>query len=90
MDAAYNNPDFSRNLCRSLATLALEQQNADMLKVILDERVGQYLWDFQRMFDNLKHDGSNPDLVRLIENSDFESCVPPGKRFSDLHPLDMM
>jgi len=78
------------SLCRSLATLALEDQNAEMLKAILDMHDHQFEWEFNRTFDNYKHEGGNPEIIRIVEESGYTSPVPLGKRFSDLHPLDYL
>lgn len=79
------------DLCSKLAILALNGGNVEVLKMILDTHGEKDIhWPFYHSFDLLKHDGGDPDLIRVVEESKFESMVPPGKRFSDLHPLDYM
>lgn len=76
-------------LCSRLATLALDDGNAGMLKAILEVHgKNRIQWPFHYHFDLLKHEeGGDPELISVVENSEFRSMVPPGKRFSDLHPL---
>jgi hypothetical protein len=63
---------------------------ADILKTILDEKIGQFEYDFHIVFDGMKHDESNPDLIRVVKNSDYKSPSMPGKRWSDIHPLNRL
>lgn len=76
-------------LCRYLSTVALVERKADILREILKEDF-QFHWTFDANADAVKHDGSAPDIVKVIEESRYVSPVPPGKRFSDLHPLDYL
>jgi hypothetical protein len=78
------------SLCRILATLALEDQNAEMLKAILDVHDRQLEWEFHRTFDSFEHEGGDPEIIRIVKKSGFKSMIPPGKRFSDMHPLDYL
>jgi hypothetical protein len=75
-------------LMPELADTALESRNKEMLEAILDHHDGRYNWWLSYELDRLKHEDGNEEIVQLIENSNFRSIVPPGKRFKDLHPLD--
>jgi hypothetical protein len=85
-------------LCSTLACLAIRDPNPKLLKEILEVHGKNAIrWDFHAKFDGLKHQAADVDAdadvletVRVIENSEFESMVPEGKRFSDLHPLDFL
>lgn len=78
-------------LCSKLATLALNNRKAEILEAILEVHGKERIeFPFHHAFDNLKHEGGDPELVRIVEKSKFESMVPSGKRFSDLHPLDYL
>lgn len=80
-----------RGLLSHLATVALETKNGVMLKAVLDVHGAEVIqWQFHWHFDKMKHDGSEPEIVRVIEESQFVSMVPPGKAFLDMHPLDWM
>jgi hypothetical protein len=86
------NPQFQRwELCSKLATNAIFAGNAKMLEAVLQVHGNHRIeFPFHHAFDTLKHEGGDPELVRIVENSKFESMVPAGKRFSDLHPLDYL
>jgi hypothetical protein len=59
-----------------------------MLEAILEVHGNRRVeWAFHADFDGLKHEGTHPDIVRIVENSSFKSMIPQGKRFKDLHPL---
>jgi hypothetical protein len=59
-----------------------------MLEAILEVHGKNAIeWSFHHYFDDLKHEGNNPRIVQIVEDSGFKSMVPEGKRFNDLHPL---
>jgi len=57
----------------------LEERNRTMLEIILDEKVGQVEWYFDKMVDDLKHEGRNLELVRVVDMSDYRNPMPKGK-----------
>jgi hypothetical protein len=78
-------------LSSRLATDAIANENADILEAILEVHGrGPIEFPFHHYFDTLKHEGDNPTIVQIVEDSGFKSMVPEGKRFSDLHPLDFL
>jgi hypothetical protein len=83
-------------LCNSLACVAILGPNPKILEAILEIHGNRRIrWNFHAAFDYLKHAGPDAppevlETVRVIENSEFKSMVPEGKRFSDLHPLDYL
>jgi len=90
------NKNLRPGLCVSLACLAILVPNPKILEAILEVHGKRRIrWNFHAAFDQLKHEGvnSHPDAletVRIIENSEFKSMVPEGKRFGDLHPLNYL
>ena len=79
------------SLASRLASFALADRNAEMLKAVLEIHDSKGLhWLFNADYNYLKHEGTQPEIIRIIESSGFQSMVPPGKRFSDLHPLDYL
>ena len=90
MNEMYGRKKVGWSLCQALASLVLEDQNVEMLKAILEEYSGVLDWDFNRIFDTYKHEGGNPDVISIVENSCFESVIPPGKRFSDVCDLEFI
>jgi hypothetical protein len=78
-------------LSSRLAINAIADENTDMLEAILEvHRCVPIDFPFHHYFDTLKHEGDNPTLVQIVEDSGFKSMVPEGKRFSDLHPLQFL
>jgi hypothetical protein len=90
MNEMYGRKQVGWSLCTALASLALEDQNAEMLKAILEEHSGVLDWDFNRIFDKYKHEGGNLEIISIVENSGFENVIPPGKRFSDVCDLEFI
>jgi hypothetical protein len=86
-DARQNNHG---GLFRKLATLALVARNPPILEAVLEVYHSQMEWQFDAQFDSMKHKGSDPEMFRIIEKSGYKSPIEPGKKFSDLHPLDYM
>jgi hypothetical protein len=89
MDKAYGRV-VRKRLCEHLALLALEAKNAEMMKAILAVHKGEILWQFHREFDRLKHEEGHQEIIDIVESSGFQSMVPRGQRFSDIHPLDYL
>jgi hypothetical protein len=71
------------SLCRNLATLAINHERVEIMGPILESTPHPGV-----MYDHIKRTGSNPELIRVIDESDFESWVPKGKKFSDF-PYDI-
>jgi hypothetical protein len=90
------NTNIRRELCKSLACLAIQVPESRTLETILEVHGKKDIqWNFHAAFDQLKYSGADADAdiietVRDIENSEFESLVPEGKRLSDLHQLDYL
>jgi hypothetical protein len=82
-------PNVHWSLCYYLATLALEDENEEMLKAILEVHDGQVQWEFHRTFDKFKHEGGNPESICIVENSGFKRIIPQGNGLH-IHPLDWM
>jgi hypothetical protein len=79
-----------KSVCEKLATFALRDQNKDMLRVIMLVHDGIYEGDFPGMFDDMKHDGGDPGIIRIVEEMRYESPVSlEGKRYYQRHLLDI-
>jgi hypothetical protein len=93
LDEAENGVYKRQKLCTRLASIALRDRDAKILEALLEVHGdGNIEMGFHRDFDILKHEGKDPEdaeIVRIIENSKFESIVPPGERFR-FHPMEFM
>jgi hypothetical protein len=64
------------------------ERDVNMLRTLLKEDISSFDVAFDATADILKHDGSAPDIVKVIDESRYVSPYPPGTRFRDMHPLD--
>jgi len=79
-----------KSICSRLCTVALIERNTNMLRTVLQKDLSSFDLAFHWTADDLKHDGSAPDIVKVIDESGYVSPLPPGKRWRDIHPLDLV
>jgi hypothetical protein len=93
IDKGEYGPYRRKSLCSGLATLALKNRDATILEALLEVHGNSEIeWFFHRDFDNLKPGQGAPgdaEIIRIVENSQFESMVKPGERFR-FHSLNFL
>jgi len=87
-------PDMRRTLCSILASTALAEKKADMLRVMLQED-HPYPWlryhsYFNKIYDDYLRSGSAPELLKIADEAGYESHLHPGMTWRDFRQLDMM
>jgi len=82
------NPSVRQSICSRLCTLALKERNTNILRVVLQKDLSSFDLAFHLDADDLKHDGSAPDIVKVIDESGYVTGLPPGQRWRDVHPMD--
>jgi hypothetical protein len=95
MDKDELGPSRRRALCSTLATLALEKREPELLEALLEVHGDSEIeWFFDQGFHFLKDKARKSprdlDVIRVVENSKFKSSVPPGERYKQPHALDML
>jgi len=82
--------DVRKSICSRLCTIALLERNTNMLRTVLQKDLSSFDLAFHWTADDLKHDGGAPDIVKVIDESGYVSPLTPGRRWRDVHPLDLM
>ncbi len=93
VDQAYRTdegPSVRKSICRHLCTIALKERNANMLWTVLQENISYFDRDFEWGVDDLKHDGSAPDILKILDESGYVSPFPPGQRWFEQHFFELM
>jgi hypothetical protein len=68
---------------------ALLMRDAKMLEAVLDEYADNMEWPFHGEYEGTKDELSECEVVRVVNNSRFNSIVLHSKRFRDLHAMEL-